>query len=223
MNDFASVVVSMFPDHWNINEDPKRDSDASTLLVEHFDLISSRFPERSFVLDRFPKTIVDSKKAAFLALSFGFLEDNPLLRSSYFKEEQKFLRVFQLLWAYDHVWVETSLRYENTERLKEVLQHEQKEKIATAILNKLHHHDRDHVYLEELADLEVLLELGLREAVSSVFVFEKMQVCIWSNYELNMPMFIGNPESMELLGTIVTTEGLYLRDSHGESRWTVSK
>jgi hypothetical protein len=68
-----------------------------------------------------------------------------------------------------------------------------------------------------------LLELGLREAVSTVFVFEKMQVCIWSNYDLNMPMFIGNPESMEMIGAVVTTEGLYLRDSHGESRWTVSK
>jgi len=69
MNDFASVVVSMFPDHWNINEDPKRDSDASTLLVEHFDLISSRFRAQSFILDRFPKTIEDNNKAASLALS----------------------------------------------------------------------------------------------------------------------------------------------------------
>jgi hypothetical protein len=43
-----------------------------------------------------------------------------VLRSRYINEEQKFIRVFQLLWAYDNVWVETSLRYENTERIKDV-------------------------------------------------------------------------------------------------------
>jgi hypothetical protein len=72
MNDFDSVVVSLFPDQWNIKEEPKRDSDASSLLVEHFDLISSRFPAQSFILDRFPKTIEDNNKAASLALSRRF-------------------------------------------------------------------------------------------------------------------------------------------------------
>ncbi|UYZ13761.1 hypothetical protein A6764_01890 [Brevibacillus sp. WF146] len=211
MNDFDSVVVSMFPGKWNIKEDPNRDSEASTILLEHSDLIFSRFPEQSFLLDRFPKRIADNTKFASLNLSFSEVEDNPVLKSSYTNEEQKFIRVFQLLWAYDNAWVETSLRYENTERIKEVLQNEKKENRIITVLEKLNKNDSDNLKIEELADLEVLLELGLRETVSSVFVFEKMQVCIWSNFDLNMPMFIGNSESLEILRTIITTEGLYLR------------
>ncbi|TRY25879.1 hypothetical protein FOI68_11505 [Brevibacillus sp. LEMMJ03] len=211
MKGFDSIAASMFPGEWNIIKERDGDSEASTILLEHSDFIFSRFPEQSFLLDRFPKRIADHTKFASLALSFGEVEDNPVLRSRYINEEQKFIRVFQLLWAYDNVWVETSLRYENTERIKEVLQNQEKEKRMFTALEKLIQNDSDHLQIEELADLEVFLELGLRETVSSVFVFENMHVCTWSNFDLNMPMFIGNSESLEILRTIITTEGLYLR------------
>ncbi|MED1799659.1 hypothetical protein [Brevibacillus porteri] len=65
--------------------------------------------------------------------------------------------------------------------------------------------------IKNLHDFELFLELGLREKVSTVFVFEDMKICVWSNFDFTLPLYSDDDKYTELLQTICTTEGIYLR------------
>lgn len=211
MTKFETVVKSLWNEEWDISIDPNRDSDSSTVLLEHSEIVFEKFSSQSLIIDRFPRIIEDNFKFSALNVNFSMVEDKQALKELYMKEEEKYQRLFKLLWAHDSVWVETSLRTENAERIKEVLHDETKERRVITLQDTLNEGDTDYLKVDHVADLEVLLELGLRETVSTVFVFEKLKICIWSNYDLNMPAYIGTLDSQELLQTIATTEGLYLR------------
>lgn len=211
MTKFDTVVKTLWNENWDISIDPNRDSDSDTVLLEHSDIVFDKFFSQSSVIDRFPRIIEDNFKFSALNLSFSAVEDKQDLKDIYINEEEKYKRLFKLLWAYDSVWVETSLRTENAERIKKVVNDETKERRIFALQDRLTKDNTDYFKVDHLADLEVLLELGLREAVPTVFVFEQLKICIWTNYDLNMPAYIGTLDSQELLKTIITTEGLYLR------------
>lgn len=65
--------------------------------------------------------------------------------------------------------------------------------------------------LANLHDFEIVVELGLREKVSSVFIFEDMKICVWSNFDFSLPLYSKDEKYTQLLERICNTEGIYLR------------
>nr|WP_113759758.1 hypothetical protein [Brevibacillus laterosporus] len=112
-----SIINGLWDNTWDISIDPGRDIEANTLLLDNSDVVYSQFPNNIFTLDRFPLQIVDNNKFGEVNIFYEKSLDNKSLFDLYNKEEEKFIRLFQLLWTNNSVWVETSLRYNEIESI----------------------------------------------------------------------------------------------------------
>ncbi|QDX95431.1 hypothetical protein EEL30_26050 [Brevibacillus laterosporus] len=206
-----SIINGLWDNTWDISIDPGRDIEANTLLLDNSDVVYSQFPNNIFTLDRFPLQIVDNNKFGEVNIFYEKSLDNKSLFDLYNKEEEKFIRLFQLLWTNNSVWVETSLRYNEIESITNEISDDTKKNRLRDLHFELCSKQKNYLELNHFFDLQLFLQLGLREQVSSVFIFETMKFCVWSNFDLNMPVYSGNKSNTELLRLICTTEGLYLR------------
>ncbi|MED1787202.1 hypothetical protein P4V47_06700 [Brevibacillus laterosporus] len=206
-----SIINGLWDYKWDISTDPSKDLEASTLLLENDELVFSRFPTDIYTLDRYPFQIVDNRKFEESNIFYEKSLENKNLADVYKKEEEKFIRVFQILWSNSSVYVETMLQYKNIESIITAVSDEAKINRIRDLHKQLSSRNENMLEIQDFIDLQLLLELGLREQVSSVFIFETIKLCIWSNFDLNMPVYSGSKSNTELLRLICTTEGLYLR------------
>ncbi|OAJ73831.1 hypothetical protein AYJ08_00700 [Brevibacillus sp. SKDU10] len=206
-----SIINGLWDDKWDISTDPNRDLEAITFLLENDEIVFSRFPTDIYTLDRHPFQILDNEKFEQSNIFYEKSLTEKNLMDVYKKEEEKFIRVFQILWSNSPVYIETMLPYNDIESVINVFSEDEKINRTHDIHNKLSSRNENLFEVQDFLDLQVLLELGLREQVSSVFIFVAMKLCIWSNYDLNMPVYSGNKANTELLRLICTTEGLYSR------------
>lgn len=210
MSQFESIVSEIWDGQWCPSNDKEVDQDTDTLLLEHSDLVYSRFQERFYVLDRFPLIIDDNAVFQQLKINYETVSDNKELEV-YIKEEEKFKKILSLLWAYSSVWIETSLPYEKIENIISKISNEATKARVIEMYSELHNTQTNSFKVLSLNDLLIIAELSLREYISSVFVFKTLKICLWSSFDLSMCNYIGNQQSTELMRTICATEGLYLR------------
>ncbi|TKI59048.1 hypothetical protein E8L90_28665 [Brevibacillus antibioticus] len=207
---FAKIVEGIWGKNWSCSEDMEQDIECDTALLDHSHLVAERFPQKSFNLDRFPLQIKNQTVFEQVNIFFDRTDDNPTL-ISYLREEEKFKQVFRKLWAYNSVWIETTLPNVNVEMAANALDSENKKIRVKEIHLQLKASGSKSMKINHLHDFELFLELGLREKVSTVFVFEDMKICVWSNFDFTLPLYSDDDKYTELLQRICTTEGIYLR------------
>ncbi|MBH0328663.1 hypothetical protein ABH14_02395 [Brevibacillus brevis] len=207
----TKIVEGIWGKKWSPSEDIEKDIECDTALLDHSHLVAERFPQKSFTLDRFPLQIKNQTVFEQVNIFFDMTNDNPTLIHSYLREEEKFKQVFRKLWAYNSVWIETTLPNVNVEIAAVALDSENKKIRVKEIHSELKASDSMSMKINNLHDFELFLELGLREKVPTVFIFEDMKICVWSNFDFSLPLYSGDDKYTELLQRICSTEGIYLR------------
>ncbi|MFS0916807.1 hypothetical protein [Brevibacillus sp. 179-C 1.1 NHS] len=207
----TKIVEGIWGKKWSPSEDMEQGIECDTALLDHSHLVAERFPQKIFNLDRFPLQIKNQTVFEQVNIFFDMTDDNPTLIQSYLREEEKFKQVFRKLWAYNSVWIETTLPNVNVEMAADALDSENKKIRVKEIHSQLKASGSKSMKINNLHDFELFLELGLREKVSTVFIFEDMKICVWSNFDFSLPLYSDDDKYTELLQRICTTEGIYLR------------
>ena len=173
-----------------------------------FESIRNDFPDRCYYLDRFPLLITKPEIYNQVEVFFDGATNDNLLKE-YLAEETKIKYVIKKMWCYNnHVFVQTSL-------LQDSFLHKaislNKKSTLSELKTELSKQDGDMLFeLNNISYLDVLLELGLRERTSSIFIFTTFKTIVWTN-DLVMPIYIGDDNYKPLVQEICTTEGVYLR------------
>ncbi|GEB33188.1 hypothetical protein [Brevibacillus parabrevis] len=209
--EIAKIVEGLWGSKWSPSMDLEPDNMCETFLLEHSHLVADRFPENSFYLDRFPLQIKDQSAFEKVNIFFDKTVDDPNLLSLYLREEEKFKQVLRKLWVYNSVWIETALPSVNEEIVVDTINSDTQKIRAKEIHSQLKASGSNSMKLANLHDFEILVELGLREKVSTVFIFENMKICVWSNFDFSLPVYSKDEKYTQLLHRICTTEGIFLR------------
>ncbi|SFG16720.1 hypothetical protein SAMN05660649_00957 [Desulfotomaculum arcticum] len=176
-----------------------------------FTSICSEFPERCHYLDRFPLLISEPEVYSQVEVFFDRANNNNLLKE-YLVEEAKIKNVIKKMWVYNNpVLVQTSLLENEFDFLLKVLNSNKKSTTLLKLKTDLCKQDNDLLFeINNISYLDVLLELGLRERVSSIFIFPIFKTIIWTN-DLVMPLYVEDDSHKQLIEKICTVEGVYLR------------
>ncbi|WP_289142352.1 hypothetical protein [uncultured Brevibacillus sp.] len=209
--EITKIVEGLWGSKWSPSVDLEPDNMCATSLLEHSHLVADRFPENSFYLDRFPLQIKDQSAFEKVNIFFDKTDDFPDLLPLYLREEEKFKQVLRKLWVYNSVWIETSLPSVNEEIVVDTLNSDSQKIRLKEIHSQLKASGSKSMKLANLHDFEIFVELGLREKVSTVFIFEDMKICVWSNFDFSLPLYSKDEKYTQLLQKICTTEGIFLR------------
>lgn len=172
----------------------------------HWDELVETDRDGLYIVDRFPLQVQSNEKYAQLDLYYDGVLRGEITRDEYLREELKLKRIFCKIWAFNTVELETNLREVDDSILTTVITKEQMQTVA-ALRAKLATGMRE---IDDVAEMEILIELGARERVHSTFVFQQFRMIAMTN-DLAMPLFFADAEYKAITRTIVETEGLYLR------------
>lgn len=172
-----------------------------------FEQLGSYNPDNCYFIDRFPMVVESNEKYSQLEIFYDAVLDGNLSAEMYHKEEEKMKNIIKKLWAYSLVKVETYLTYEEeTGKIESIIK---KNKIP--LVNELKKIAGEDLFIvDDINYLDILLELGLRDRVHSVFIFSDMKIIAWTN-GFEILLYMGDLKNKEMIEKIVCTEGMYLR------------
>jgi len=176
--------------------------------------VLKNFPERCYDLDRFPLHIKNNAKYSQLEVYYDLAVRSKKYSSIYMEEERKIKELFKKTWVYNSTFVYTDLSECNIRHLKKVVD-PMKYECLKRLRRRLRYNKDSFITIDKSDDLEMLVELSLREKIWVIYVFSEFKVIVWRN-DLSMPIYLGNSKYKELFQTMCTTEGLYLRNSKND-------
>ena len=164
------------------------------------------YSQSCYIIDQYPMVVKDNDKFKQLEIYHASVLTGEISIDIFEREENKLKNIMRKLWAYNLVEVETNLVEKSNRYLSQAID-VQKLEVVNDLKNKV---TNNKVIIDNVEYLDALVELGARERVYSCFVFHNFKAIAVTN-ALDMPIFIADLKTKDLIERIVGVEGLYLR------------
>lgn len=184
---------------WGINNQNENDI---------FEFLASTYPEHCYYIDRFPLLVKSFEKYEQEELYYKKVLDNEVNEEFFTIEESKFVNVLKKLWLYNQVIVQTNLLEIPHENIINVLNSNSCTNYSIKEIIK--NMKSDTTILENVSHLGLLVKLAVRESVYSKMLFIDQKIIIIA-YGMCFQVYMHDLSSLQLIKSIVSTEGLYLR------------
>ncbi|MBE3551034.1 MAG: hypothetical protein IMX03_07415 [Brockia lithotrophica] len=186
-----------FDDIFQYNNEIERFFDQLEEIVEKND---------TYLLDILPKTADDPDKYKQFELVWEHIvrDKNFPKQNNFLVEEIKFINFFKKLWLYNKVKVyiyEFSRSKSNFLKLantKEEFYYWAKNNAGKTIFDL------------SIDKLELLISMGIRDIISSIFVYEDIEIIFWSTGGLAWLVYFNRQDNIEFIKNMAIVEGLYL-------------
>lgn len=171
-------------------------------------------PEQVYLIDSFPAPI-RYPASEVLEIYYDHKQKGPIKDGYYLQQEERFIEVMKRLWAISPVFIQTDLHTRldfikvPIEELKKNLTGH-KANLLNRIIKETKQHQDNLFAFEQFEEINLIARMSLREKISSCFVFPDIRVIIWTN-SLAFKIYIYEKSNKDLIQTICTTHGLYLR------------
>lgn len=184
------------------------------------DMISIReqfentYPEKVYLIDSFP-TPMRYPASEILEIYYDHNQEGPISDKYYLQHEERFIEVIKRLWAMSPVLIQTNLHtlldfvgtpIEELQKNLTTLE----SNLLNEIIKKTKPDQDNIITFNEFKEIKLITQMSLREKISSCFVFPDIKVIIWAN-SLALKSYVVEKSNKDLLQTICTTHGLYLR------------
>lgn len=161
-------------------------------------------PHRRFLVDRFP-VVLRYPLSDQLELFYDDAKNEERKLAYYLEEEKRFIEVMKRFWSLSPVYIQSNLPDRDLERLKIIV--EDCESLEKAYQDA----SRCTIYqIESYEQIDILMRLSLREKIHACFVFPEIRMMVRTN-GLVLELYMGDQTNKELVQTICSTHGLYLR------------
>lgn len=171
-------------------------------------------PEKVYLIDSFPVPI-RYPASEVLEIYYDHKQEGPIKDGYYLQQEERFMEIMKRLWAISPVFIQTDLhtrldfiKVPIEELKKNLTDHEAN--LLNGIIKKTKQHQDNLVAFEQFEEINLITQMSLREKISSCLVFPDIRVIIWTN-SLAFKIYIYEKSNKDLIQTICTTHGLYLR------------
>lgn len=171
-------------------------------------------PEQVYLIDSFPAPI-RYPASEVLEIYYDHKQKGPIKDGYYLQQEERFIEVMKRLWAISPVFIQADLHTRldfikvPIEELKKNLTGH-KANLLNRIIKETKQHQDNLFAFEQFEEINLIARMSLREKISSCFVFPDIRVIIWTN-SLAFKIYIYEKSNKDLIQTICTTHGLYLR------------
>ena len=171
------------------------------------EFLKDHYPHNFFYIDQCPFKV--GKKHAQIDVFYQLVLDRQISKSEFLNIEMKYRNVITKLWLYNNVYVESNL--------KDLQLRNKRKKIDKPFVKQLplltnHFDHNEFIEVTEKSDLELLIQLGIRDIAYVMFYFADYDLIIipsWSCFII----YFNNCDKIDVVNKIITTEGLYLRSS----------
>lgn len=174
-----------------------------------FEYLEAVKPNNCYFIDRFPLLIDDFNKYQQEEIYYEKVLNKEISKEYYQSEERKFINVIKKLWLYNNVIIDTNfldIKFNNVKRYIEASD-------SNTIYNlqrKLYQLNSEFFTLDDIEELNLLVKLGMREQVYSIFTFLDYGIIV-ETYGMCFQVYLNDLLNLEITKNIICTEGLYLR------------
>ncbi|QSZ27679.1 hypothetical protein ACETAC_01885 [Aceticella autotrophica] len=156
--------------------------------------------DKYYLIDILPTTVLDPDKYQQFELIWDYLDDYRK-RDIFLTEENKFINIFKKMWLYN--------------KTKAYIYECNREDLFIKIYNSIKENENKTKYITDIDELELLIQLGTREIVDSILVFEDIEIICWLGNGLNCAVYFNKQEVIKLIKEMANVEGLYLYKTEG--------
>lgn len=174
---------------------------------DFFEYLTSTYPKHCYYIDHFPMQIKSFEKYEQVELYFKKVINNEASKEFFKMEELKFVNVLKKLWLYNQVLMQTNLLELSNDEIN--MFNENKSAIINLKKN-IKNSKNDTIIIEKVSHLDLLIKLSIRESLYSKILFLDQKILVIA-YGLCFQVFLNDLSSLNILKTVVSTEGLYLR------------
>lgn len=194
-----NMEISKILIEWGINIQTDNDM---------FDCLTSTYPQNCYYIDRFPLLVKSFHKYEQEELYYKKVLDKEVSKELFIIEELKFVNVLKKLWLYNQVYAQTDLAEIPNDKICNMLN--ENIDIIKGLKKNAESSKDNPMILDNVNHLELLAKLSIKEGVySKIFFLDQKFIVI--AYGMCFQLYLHDLSSLQLLKTITSTEGLYLR------------
>lgn len=174
---------------------------------DFFEYLTSTYPKHCYYIDRFPMQIKSFGKYEQVELYFKKVINNEASKEFFKMEELKFVNVLKKLWLYNQVLMQTNLLELSND---EINMFNENKSVIINLKKNIKNSKNDTITIEKVSHLDLLIKLSIREILYSKILFLDQKIFVIA-YGLCFQVYLNDLSSLDILKTVVSTEGLYLR------------
>lgn len=203
-------MIQLIDKMFEISNTQNVDSDMKVFIDEimDFDYIINNEKEKAYYIDKFPVLIKNFNKYSKLEICYDDVLDNKILLETYNRHENMLKSVLEKLWAISSLVIYTSLKYENIDLLKDIVDQSEKDILET-FYDECKQSNERFILVDNYDVLNIVVKLSAREKIFSLLIFKDIKSIVWLN-GLTAPVYLDD-DFTTLIDKICLTEGVYLR------------
>lgn len=172
---------------------------------DYIEYLRDANPDRFFYIDQCPLKV--GEKHAQVDIFFQEVLDGTISKEQFLYLELKYRNILTKLWLYNKLFVVSNICKIKTSKKNQIID-KQFKKLYPKLFTKFA--KSDFVNVESKDELELLVQLGTRDAIFTAFYFEEYELLIIPSWSCLITYF-NDLDKLEIVEKIVNTEGLYLR------------
>jgi hypothetical protein len=163
-------------------------------------------PKNFFYIDQCPFKV--GEKHSQIDMFYQEVLDGEVSKRSFLELELKYRNIMTKLWLYNDLFVESNIK-----DIRITNKHKKIDKQYVKYLQPLiHKFERsDNICVDEKIELELLVQLGIRDIAYTAFYFSDYKLIIVPSWSCFIAYF-NDLSKINIVKEIISTEGLYLRD-----------
>lgn len=176
--------------------------------VDYLDYLKQTNPNNFYFIDQCPFSV--GEKHSQIEMLFQEVLEGKISKSSFLSLEKKYRNILTKLWLYNDLLVESNILDIKVKNKSKKI-----DKQYLKLFPKLYDMftKSDFINILEREQLELLVQLGVRDIIYAAFYFKDYELIIVPSWSCFVAYF-NDLSKIEIVKEIVTTEGLYLRHTN---------
>lgn len=172
---------------------------------DYTEYLRTEYPDKFYYIDQCPLLV--GEKHSQVDIFFQEVLDGTLSKKQFLGLEQKYRNTLNILWLYNNVFVESDITSIIIDKKTEKIDKQYRD-LYPILLDKFS--NCSFVNIQDRNELELLVQLGIRNVIYTAFYFEEYELLIIPSWSC-LIIYFNDCNRIDIVEKIVNVEGLYLR------------